>query len=215
MVDAGTGVSVVDGGSRFVSRGGLKLEGALDEFRLDVTDRTAIDVGASTGGFTDCLLQRGVASVVALDVGYGQLDYSLRQDPRVTVVERTNVRHAKADGLGAPFDLVVADLSFISLRTVAQALIGLGSANSDYVLLIKPQFEAGRRAVGKGGIIRDADARVEAVQVTVDGLADQGLGALAIAPSAIQGTKGNQEVVCWFRHGAATVDAASVRRAAT
>ena len=215
LVDAGTGVSISTTDSAFVSRGGLKLAGALDRFSFDVTDMRAIDVGASTGGFTDCLLQRGAATVVALDVGYGQLDWRLRTDERVTVVERTNIRHANAGALGAPFNLVVADLSFISLRTVAGSLVALGNDTTDYILLVKPQFEAGRDGVGKGGIVRDDDVRVDAVQGTLDALADFGLGVIDIAPSPIRGAKGNREVIGRFRHGPATVERARVREAAT
>ena len=215
LIDTGTGVSVGDGGLRYVGRGGLKLEGALKSFDLEVEGWRAIDVGASTGGFTDCLLQHGAASVVALDVGYGQLDWKLRGDERVDVVERTNIRYADPSELGAPFDIVVADLSFISLRTVAPALVSLGDAQTIYVLLIKPQFEAGRDVVGKGGVVRDDEARLLAVSATIDGLAEAGLGAIDVASSAIEGAKGNREVVGMFRPGPATVDAARVREAAS
>jgi 23S rRNA (cytidine1920-2'-O)/16S rRNA (cytidine1409-2'-O)-methyltransferase len=126
---------------RYVGRGGLKLEEALRVFPVDVTGRRGLDIGASTGGFTDCLLEHGAASVVALDVGYGQLDWSLRNDERVTVIERTNFRYADPQELGAPFGIVVADLSFISLRTVAGQLRAVGEAGTDYILLVKPQFE--------------------------------------------------------------------------
>lgn len=215
LVEAGTGVSVGGGGIRYVSRGGLKLEGALERFGIMIEGRRAIDVGASTGGFTDCLLQRGARSVVALDVGYGQLDWKLRADERVTVVERTNIRTADTAALGAPFDVVVADLSFISLRTVAPALMLLGNIESDYILLVKPQFEAGRTAVGKGGIMRDHAARLRAVTETIEGLSHVGLGAVDVGPSPIHGAKGNREVVGWFRHGPATVDPVQVKEAAS
>ncbi len=148
---------------RFVGRGGHKLDHALHEFGLDVAGRRAIDVGASTGGFTDCLLQRGAASVVAVDVGYGQLDHRLRTDPRVAVVERTNVRDAGPAALGAPFDIVVADLSFISLHLVAEQLAALGGDATDWVLLVKPQFEVGKDLVGKGGVVRDPAIQVRAI----------------------------------------------------
>ena len=215
LVDSGTGVSIGQGGPKYVSRGGLKLERALDQFEVAVEGRRAIDVGASTGGFTDCLLQRGAASVVALDVGYGQLDWKVRADARVTVIERTNIRHADAGRLGAPFDLVVADLSFISLRTVASALVVLGVESTDYILLVKPQFEAGRSAVGKGGIVREDGARLRAVSDTIAGLAEAGLGAVAVEPSPILGARGNREILGFFRLGVATVDPAKVKEAAS
>ena len=215
LIDTGTGVSITEADHKFVSRGGVKLEGALEAFSVDVSDARAIDVGASTGGFTDCLLQKGAASVVALDVGYGQLHWKLRSDKRVTVVERTNIRHADAVGLGAPFDVVVADLSFISLRTVASALVALGHHPTDYILLVKPQFEAGRPDVGKGGIVRDDAVRIAAVHDTIDGLAEEGLGAIDLVASPIRGAKGNKEVVGRFRLGAATVGPARVREVAT
>ena len=146
---------------RFVSRGGEKLDGALTRFGVDVVGRRALDAGSSTGGFTDCLLQRGAAHVVAVDVGHHQLHERLRVDARVTVREGLNVRHADAGDLGAPFDVVVADLSFISLRTVAATLVGLVRPGGALVWLVKPQFEAGRAEVSKGrGVVRDPQTRV-------------------------------------------------------
>ncbi|MFZ5477128.1 MAG: TlyA family RNA methyltransferase, partial [Myxococcota bacterium] len=144
---------------KYVSRGGLKLEAALDAFGIDPAGRVCADLGASTGGFTDCLLQRGAARVYAIDVGYGQLAWKLRQDPRVVVMERTNVRHL--EGPPEPLGLVVGDLSFISLRLVVPALARLGSP--ELVLLVKPQFEVGRADVGKGGLVRDPAARARAL----------------------------------------------------
>ena len=214
MVDDGSGVYIAGEDRKFVSRGGLKLEAALDRFNLEVAGLRGIDVGASTGGFTDCLLQRRASSVVALDVGYGQLDWKLRNDDRVTVVERMNIRNADAAALGAPFDIVVADLSFISLVTVVSKLIELGDSGTDYILLVKPQFEAQRSQVGKGGIIRDDEVRVQIVGNAVERLVEFGLGCLDLAPSPIEGSKGNREVIGLFQHGPATVDAATVRQAA-
>ena len=186
---------------RYVSRGGEKLEAGLDAFAIDVTGRTGLDIGASTGGFTDCLLQRGAAAVVALDVGYGQLDWRLRNDPRVTPVERTNVRHADLTALGAPFQVVVADLSFISLVTVAPALQRAGAAGTDYVLLVKPQFEVGKGEVGKGGVVRDPGLHAAAIETVVSGLGDNGLGARDVVPSPLTGAKGNREFLLWCRLG--------------
>ena len=144
----------VDEPSRFVSRGGLKLERALDRFRISVEGKVCLDAGASTGGFVDCLLQRGAAKVYAVDVGYGQLDWRLRQDPRVVVMERVNVRYLEQ--LEEPLSIVTADVSFISLRLVLPSLRRLTAAGAPILTLIKPQFEAGREAVGKGGVVREA-----------------------------------------------------------
>ncbi|MEN8113825.1 MAG: TlyA family RNA methyltransferase, partial [Actinomycetota bacterium] len=169
-------VSIAGPPPRFVGRAGEKLDAALDEFAIDVAGRTAVDVGASTGGFTDCLLQRGATSVVAVDVGYGQIHSRLRDDVRVDVVERTNIRHADAAGLGAPFDVIVADLSFISLALVAPNLAGLGGDDSDWVLLVKPQFEVGKELVGKGGIVRDPEIHALAIEQAANALDATGIG---------------------------------------
>lgn len=189
----------------FVSRAGRKLAGALDEMSFDVAGVRAVDVGASTGGFTDCLLQRGAASVVAVDVGYGQLHHRLRSDDRVTVVERTNIRHADPGALGAPFDLVVGDLSFISLASLAPQLAALGSADTDWILLVKPQFEAGRDKVGRGGIVRDAAVHREVLGSVLDAFARVGLGCRWLGVSSITGTTGNVEFIARFAPGPITV----------
>jgi 23S rRNA (cytidine1920-2'-O)/16S rRNA (cytidine1409-2'-O)-methyltransferase len=189
----------------FVSRAGKKLDAALETFTIPVTGRRAIDVGASTGGFTDCLLQRGVASVVALDVGYGQMHWRVRNEPNVEVIERTNIRHADVDAIGAPFDLIVADLSFISLTTVSGPLAALGDEEADWVLLIKPQFEAGRNRVGKGGIVRDATVRYDVVHDVSAHFHAIGLGLQGIIESPITGTTGNIEYVAWFSRQPCTV----------
>ena len=184
---------------RFVSRAGQKLDGALDDFGLDVSGVRAIDVGASTGGFTDCLLQRGAAHVTAMDVGYGQIHWKLRSDDRVDVIERTNVRTASPEELGAPYDLIVADLSFISLATVSTQLVALGKDDADWVLLIKPQFEAGKDAVGRGGIVKDIAARADAAESAIVALERAGIGCQGLTVSSITGTTGNIEFVGWFR----------------
>lgn len=176
----------------YVSRGGVKLSGALDAFALDVCGWRCLDLGASTGGFTDCLLQRGAREVVAVDVGYGQLAWSLRRDPRVEVLERTDVRSLDPPQL-VPFDLVCADLSFISLRTVMPAiaeLTGHGSA----LVLVKPQFEVGRSRVGKGGVVRDPELHEEAVRTVSDAARQAGLRAAGSCPSPITGADGNREL---------------------
>lgn len=192
-------VHVDDSVRRYVGRGGLKLESALDRFDIDVAGRRAIDVGASTGGFTDCLLQRRAVAVTAVDVGYGQLDWRLRNDPRVVVVERTNIRHADPASLGAPFDIVVADLSFISLRILADELAALGSTVSDWILLVKPQFEVGRDQVGRGGIVDDPELHREAVEGVVVAFRRVGRTMAGIIPSPIRGAEGNREFLLWLR----------------
>jgi 23S rRNA (cytidine1920-2'-O)/16S rRNA (cytidine1409-2'-O)-methyltransferase len=189
----------VEKGSPYVSRGGEKLAGALDMFGLDVRGRVAIDLGSSTGGFTDVLLQRGAAGVHAVDVGKGQLDWRLRNDPRVAVHEGVNARE------GIPVDevvdLVVADVSFISLRLVLAPALGKLRQGGDVVALVKPQFEAGRDAVGKGGIVRDPAARAEAVLAVARDLALRGAPVIAVAPSALAGREGNREIFVRARKG--------------
>ena len=199
-------------GPRFVGRGGEKLDGALARFGMDVTGASALDVGASTGGFTDCLLQRGVQHVVALDVGRGQLDWSLRQDPRVTVVEGVNVRWLQPGDVAGPFALIVIDVSFISLRLVLPAVVPLLAAGAlppallepSIVALVKPQFEVGKGEVGKGGIVRDPAKQLAALGEVIrfaDGLALPGgdtraaarLGVLGLAESPLRGAEGNRE----------------------
>lgn len=180
---------------RFVSRGGDKLDAALERFGVDPDGLRALDAGASTGGFSDCLLQRGAAEVVAVDVGHGQLAWQLRTDPRVRVLERTNVRSLTPVQIGGTVDLAVGDLSFISLRTVAPALARCTSADAALVLLVKPQFEVGRGYVGRGGIVRDRDARARALVEVVAGLASHGVNAYAGMCSPLRGADGNVEFV--------------------
>jgi 23S rRNA (cytidine1920-2'-O)/16S rRNA (cytidine1409-2'-O)-methyltransferase len=182
----------------FVSRGGIKLENALVSSGLDVTGRRALDVGASTGGFTDCLLQRGAAGVAVVDVGYGQLAWSLRIDPRVTVLERTNARALTPEMLPCVPDLAVIDVVFISLAKVLPAVFGCMAETYDVLAMIKPQFEVGRARVGKGGVVRDpGDRRDALVQV---GRAALGLGAsvLGYYSSGLAGPKGNKETFVWL-----------------
>jgi 23S rRNA (cytidine1920-2'-O)/16S rRNA (cytidine1409-2'-O)-methyltransferase len=178
---------------RFVSRGGEKLAAALEHFAVPVRGTQALDAGASTGGFTDCLLQAGAAHVHAVDVGRGQLAWSLRDDPRVTVRERTNVRHLEPEALGGAVDLTVADLSFISLLTVAPALARCTSPKGQMVLLVKPQFEAGRARVGKGGIVRDAAVHRAVLREVRDGLRASGVHVVGLIPSPLRGADGNVE----------------------
>lgn len=178
----------------YVSRGGVKLAGALDHFGLSVKGLSCLDLGASTGGFTDCLLQRGAARVTAVDVGYGQFAWKLRQDPRVTLHERINARYLPEDVAPGPFDLVTADLSFISLTKVLPRAVPRLAPGGMILCLVKPQFEAGREAVGPGGVVRDPAARQAAVDKVARHLADQGLKVLGSCPSPIPGPKGNREV---------------------
>lgn len=192
----------VDSGRRFVSRGGDKLHGALEDFGLDVTGKRCLDAGAGSGGFTDCLLQAGAASVVAVDVGYGQFDWRLRTDPRVTLYERTNLRELPDRG---PYDVVVADLSFVTLKSMARTLAGLVDRAGWCVLLVKPQFEVAAGLVGPGGVVTDPGAWRSAISGAVDALERQGLGTLAAAPSRLKGATGNQEFFVLARPGAATV----------
>ena len=181
----------------FVSRGGLKLAKGLDVFELDVSGRIAIDVGASTGGFTDCLLQRGARKVYAVDVGYGQLAWSLRTDPRVTNLERTNIRHLRCEALSEQPDLAVIDASFISLSIVLPATLSLLAADAVIVALIKPQFEVGKGAVGKGGVVRDVEQH-DRVVIKIRTLAEKsGCRVVGVTESPILGPKGNKEfLIC-------------------
>jgi 23S rRNA (cytidine1920-2'-O)/16S rRNA (cytidine1409-2'-O)-methyltransferase len=193
LVDPAEPIRLEGDAPRFVSRGGEKLAAALDRFRVSVAGRRALDVGASTGGFTDCLLQAGASGVVAVDVGHGQLAWSLRNDPRVTVLERTNARALTPEQIGGPADVVVADLSFISLVTVAPALMRCAIADADFVLLIKPQFEAGRGRVGKGGIVRDPETHRDVLRDVVARLAPAGLFVVDVMVSPLRGADGNVE----------------------
>jgi 23S rRNA (cytidine1920-2'-O)/16S rRNA (cytidine1409-2'-O)-methyltransferase len=179
---------------RFVSRGGEKLEGALERFGLDVTAARVLDAGISTGGFADCVLQRGAAAVVGVDVGYGQLAERLRRDSRVILHERTNVRTLTFGDLGAePFDVLVADLSFISLTTVLPVLLPLVSTSGDAVVLIKPQFEVGRARLGKGGVVRDPESWAHAIERVTATVELSGWSMQGLVPSPIRGASGNVE----------------------
>ena len=190
---------VAEPGSDFVSRGAHKLIGALEAFGLDVRDANALDAGASTGGFTQVLLQRGARHVIAVDVGYGQLAWSLRSDDRVTVFERTNVRHldASRDALPYPPDLVVADLSFISLTAVLPALVTVAAPAAHLVLMVKPQFEVGKERVGSG-VVTSPDLRREAVARVVTAAQAEKLPIFGVAASPLPGPKGNVEYFLWM-----------------
>jgi 23S rRNA (cytidine1920-2'-O)/16S rRNA (cytidine1409-2'-O)-methyltransferase len=185
----------------FVSRGGVKLANALDALGLDVTGRHCLDVGASTGGFTDCLLQRGAAHVVALDVAYGELSWRLREDDRVTVLERVNARSVRRDQLPYAPDLIVIDVSFISLEKVLPAVMGCAAEGFDCLAMVKPQFEVGRDRVGKGGVVRDPALRREAVSAVADAARRLGASVLGFAPSGLPGPAGNRETFVWLGEG--------------
>lgn len=207
MVDAETSIKLAGKRDDFVSRGGHKLAGALDAFTgVVVEGKRALDAGASTGGFTDVLLRRNAAHVVAVDVGYGQLAWELRQDPRVSILDRTNIRHLTGDVVGEPIDLVVADLSFISLTLVLPALAAVSKAEADFVVMVKPQFEVGREKLGAGGVVRDPALRKAAVIDVADSAYDVGLGTMAITASPLPGPAGNVEYFLWLRRGAPAID---------
>ena len=183
----------------FVSRAGGKLAAALDAFLIDPQDRTALDVGASTGGFTDCLLQRGARRVYAVDVGYGQLDWRLRNDPRVVLLERRNIRHLDPAEIPEPVGLAVIDVSFISLRSVLPAVVKFLEASASVVALVKPQFEVGKGRVGKGGIVRDDELRMEAVRQVKAVGTQLALDEIGSIDSPIVGQKGNREILVGWR----------------
>jgi 23S rRNA (cytidine1920-2'-O)/16S rRNA (cytidine1409-2'-O)-methyltransferase len=185
-------------GPPFVSRGGVKLRNALDAFSLSVGGRQALDVGASTGGFTDCLLQAGVAHVVAVDVAYGELAWRLRSDPRVTVIERCNARALRGEQLPYAPDLIVIDVSFISLAKVLPAVVACAADRFDCLALIKPQFEVGRAAVGRGGVVRNTDDRRRALVAVGESARGLGASVLGYASSGLPGPKGNLETFVWL-----------------
>jgi 23S rRNA (cytidine1920-2'-O)/16S rRNA (cytidine1409-2'-O)-methyltransferase len=185
--------SAADSGAAFVSRGGVKLAGALADFGIDVRGARALDAGASTGGFTDCLLQCRAATVVAVDVAYGQFSWRLRNDARVRLLERTNVRSLDVETIGGPVDLVVADLSFISLGTVADSLVGLAGPGGRLVLLVKPQFELPKGDVPRGGVVRDPAGWRRAMRAVAEAYRARGWVLVAATPSRLVGPKGNRE----------------------
>jgi len=206
QVDAETSITIVGERDEYVSRGGHKLAGALDAFpQIKVAGRRALDAGASTGGFTDVLLKRDVAAVVAVDVGYGQMAWEIRQDPRVTVLDRTNVRHLTIDQIGDPVDLIVADLSFISLALVLPALVEVSGAGADFLVMVKPQFEVGREKLGAGGVVRDPLLRKAAVKEVADAALEMGLGCEGVVASSLPGPSGNVEYFLWLKEGSTAI----------
>lgn len=200
--------------SRWASRAAHKLIGALDAFdSIDVAGKICLDAGASTGGFTDVLLDRGAAKVYAVDVGYGQLIWRLQSDDRVIVKDRFNVRNLGVEDLGESVDIVVADLSFISLRTVLPALKAVSKPQGDLMLMVKPQFEVGKDKLGKSGVVRDSQLRIEAVSNVGQAAADLGLGTYGVAASPLPGPSGNVEYFLWLRHGTHRIGEDEIARA--
>jgi 23S rRNA (cytidine1920-2'-O)/16S rRNA (cytidine1409-2'-O)-methyltransferase len=214
-VDAGTPVVVRTDPDEpsWVSRGAHKLLGALEAFPVTVSGRRALDAGASTGGFTEVLLSRDAAEVVAVDVGYGEFAWSLRTDARVQLHERTNVRTLTPEMIGGPVDLVVADLSFISLRLVLPALTGCASGDGDLLPMVKPQFEVGRERLGAGGVVRDRGDRADAVLEVATTAASLGWGTAGVVASPLPGPAGNVEFFLWLRRDAGPPDEEDIRRA--
>jgi len=193
LVKEDSEITVKDSSQKYVGRGGLKLEAALKEFDIAVSDKTALDIGASTGGFTDCLLQHGAGKVYAVDVGYGQLDWKLRNDPRVEVLEKLNARYLKPSDIGEPVDIAVIDVSFISLTMVIPPLTQILKQGGVLVALIKPQFEVGKGEVGKGGIVRDESKHTQVVEKISAFLTNLDFTVTGVIPSPILGAEGNKE----------------------
>jgi 23S rRNA (cytidine1920-2'-O)/16S rRNA (cytidine1409-2'-O)-methyltransferase len=213
-LDAAITVRRTDTDPDYVSRGGHKLAGALAAFPdLRVRGRRCLDAGASTGGFTDVLLRAGAVHVVAVDVGYGQLAWSLRSDPRVTVLDRVNVRNLRPEQVAPPPELITADLSFISLTQVLPALVTCASAHADQVVLVKPQFEVGKGLVGAGGVVRDPQLRASAVQAVARAALRLGLGVRGVTASPLPGPSGNVEYFLWLAPSASELGAAELARA--
>jgi 23S rRNA (cytidine1920-2'-O)/16S rRNA (cytidine1409-2'-O)-methyltransferase len=211
LVRGESSISLTGSAPPFVSRGGEKLDAALSRFDVEVEGRRWLDAGASTGGFTDCLLQRGAVAVVAVDVGYGQLAWRLRVDERVVVVERTNARYLTPDDLPWSPEGVTADLSFISLTHVLPALVGVADERADLVVLVKPQFEVGRAAVGKGGVVRDPALWLDATRAVAGAAEDLGVGVEDAMCSPLTGPAGNREFFLHLRRGVVTDDSVLTR----
>jgi 23S rRNA (cytidine1920-2'-O)/16S rRNA (cytidine1409-2'-O)-methyltransferase len=204
-VDSSTAIKKVGALPRYVGRGGLKLEHALEAFSLSPAGLTAADIGASTGGFTDCLIQRGAKTVAAIDVGSGQLASRLRSHPQVSVFESCNVRDIDVAEVDGPFGLVVCDVSFISLVTIRSALVRLGSSDAHWILLVKPQFEVGKGQLGGGGIVRDRASHRGVLEKVINAYASLGVGSIGLTTSPIAGAKGNREYLVHLRRGAMNI----------
>jgi len=214
QVDAETSITLAGARSDYVSRGGHKLAGALDAFpEILVDGKVALDAGASTGGFTDVLLKRGASKVIAVDVGYGQLAWELRQDSRVEIHDRTNVRNLSREIIQDSVDIVVADLSFISLTLVIPALTAVSKPDADFLIMVKPQFEVGREKLGAGGVVRDPQLRKNAVLEVAKSAHEMGLGTLGVVASPLPGPSGNVEYFLWLRRGAAMISDSAIDEA--
>ena len=214
QVDAETSIVLAGERDDYVSRGGHKLAGALDTFsEISIDGKICLDAGASTGGFTDVLLKRDASKVIAVDVGYGQLAWELRQDPRVEIHDRTNVRTISPEIIAEPVDIVVADLSFISLTLVIPGLVSVSKPSADFVIMVKPQFEVGREKLGAGGVVRDPALRKSAVSDVANSAYDMGLGTLGVVASPLPGPSGNVEYFLWLRRGAPVISDQDLDRA--
>lgn len=214
QVDAETSIVLAGERDDYVSRGGHKLAGALDTFsEISIDGKICLDAGASTGGFTEVLLKRGASKVIAVDVGYGQLAWELRQDPRVEIHDRTNVRTISPEIIAEPVDIVVADLSFISLTLVIPGLVSVSKPSADFVIMVKPQFEVGREKLGAGGVVRDPALRKSAVSDVANSAYDMGLGTLGVVASPLPGPSGHVEYFLWLRRGAPVISDQDLDRA--
>jgi 23S rRNA (cytidine1920-2'-O)/16S rRNA (cytidine1409-2'-O)-methyltransferase len=199
QVDQGSSIVILERENSYVSRGGEKLAGAFAGFNMsDLSGRRALDAGASTGGFTDVLLRMGVQDVVAVDVGYGQLDWTLQNHPQVKVLDRQNIRTLTSEVIGHKVDLVVADLSFISLTVVISSLIELSQEEADFFLMVKPQFEVGRENLGRGGVVKDQNLRKMAIEKVAEAAFKEGLGVMGVVASPLPGPSGNVEYFLWL-----------------
>ena len=203
QVDGQTSITLKDTKDAYVSRGGFKLEGAIQSFpEINIAGKIVLDAGASTGGFTDVLLKNGAAKVFAVDVGYGQLAWELQKDEKVKIFDRVNIRNLTPEQLGERVDLVVADLSFISLKLVIPALISVSKSDTDYLLMVKPQFEVGKDKLGSGGVVREVALRKLAVLEVAKVAYDLGIGCLGVVASPLPGPAGNVEYFLWLKANA-------------
>jgi 23S rRNA (cytidine1920-2'-O)/16S rRNA (cytidine1409-2'-O)-methyltransferase len=206
QVDAQTSITLKETKEQYVSRGGFKLEGAIQAFpQIQIKEKVVLDAGASTGGFTDVLLKNGAKKVFAVDVGYGQLAWELQNDPKVKIFDRVNIRNLTIEQLGEEVDLVVADLSFISLKLVIPVLISVSKSDADYLLMVKPQFEVGKDKLGSGGVVREIALRKSAVLEVAQVAYDLGIGCLGVIASSLPGPAGNVEYFLWLKANAPAI----------
>ena len=206
QVDAQTSITLKDGGDKFASRGGIKLNGALEHFsKIEIAGKAVLDAGASTGGFTDVLLRRGANKIYAVDVGYGQMAWELQNNPKVRVLDRTNIRNISPQIIDKPVDVVVADLSFISLKLALSALKSVAKNEADFLLMVKPQFEVGKENLGAGGVVRDNSLRKAAVLDVAKYAHSISLGCLGVVASELPGPSGNVEYFLWLKENAPAI----------